>query len=101
MIMCLCIRGGNDTGGMCLCTPKWKAKYTEKKFYDKLVYEWKMKGTKKLTLEIGDFNGHVGKKMDRFESVHWGNGIGKRNLKGRMLLEFCDQKNFLSGKHMV
>ena len=29
------------------------------KFYDKLVHKWDMKGTKKLTLGIGDFNGHV------------------------------------------
>ena len=28
------------------------------KFYDKLVYVWVMKGTKELTLGIGDFNVH-------------------------------------------
>ena len=28
-----------------------------------------MKGTKEFTLEIGDFNGHVG-KVDGFEGVH-------------------------------
>ena len=32
------------------------------KFYDKLVLKWDMKGTKKLTLGIADFNGHVQKK---------------------------------------
>ena len=42
------------------------------KFYDKLVYVWVMKGTKELTLGIGDFmfisvNVHVGKNVNRFE----------------------------------
>ena len=29
-----------------------------------------MKGTKELTLGFGDFNGHVGKKVDGFVGVH-------------------------------
>ena len=32
-----------------------------------------MKGTKELTLGIGDFNGYVEKKVDGFEGVHLGN----------------------------
>ena len=40
------------------------------KFYNELVHEWDMKGTKELTLGIGDFNDHVGKKVDGFEGVH-------------------------------
>ena len=40
------------------------------KFYDELVHEWDMKGTKELTLGTGDSNGHVGKKVDGFEGVH-------------------------------
>ena len=35
-----------------------------------------MKGIKELTLSIGDFNGHVGKKVDEFECA-WGNEIGE------------------------
>ena len=31
--------------------------------------------------------------MDGFEGVHGGNRIGERNLKDRMLLEFCGQKD--------
>ena len=46
---------------ICLCTSKWEARYTEENFYDKLVHEWNMKSTKKLTLGIGDCNGYVGK----------------------------------------
>ena len=49
-----------------------------------------IKATKELNLGIGDFNAHGGKKMDRFESVHRRNGIGKRKKEDRMLLEFCD-----------
>uniref|UniRef100_A0A0L8G8U0 Endonuclease/exonuclease/phosphatase domain-containing protein n=1 Tax=Octopus bimaculoides TaxID=37653 RepID=A0A0L8G8U0_OCTBM len=41
---------------------------------------------------MGDFNGHVGKWILGFEGVHGGKGIGERNLEGRMLLEFCDEK---------
>uniref|UniRef100_A0A0L8H466 Endonuclease/exonuclease/phosphatase domain-containing protein n=1 Tax=Octopus bimaculoides TaxID=37653 RepID=A0A0L8H466_OCTBM len=41
---------------------------------------------------MGDFNGHVGKWIQGFEGVHGGNGIGERNVEGRMLLEFCDEK---------
>ena len=40
----------------------------------------------------GDFNGHVGKEIEGFEGVHGGNGIGQRNAEGRMLLEFCDER---------
>ena len=53
-----------------------------------------MKSTKKLIWGIEDFNGHVGKKVDGFEGVHGENEIGEWNLKGRMLLEFCNQKIF-------
>ena len=52
-----------------------------------------MKGTKELTLGIGDFNSRVGKKVNGFEDVYGGNRIMEQNLKGRMLLEFCDQKD--------
>ena len=33
------------------------------KFYDDLVYEWNIKGTKELTFGIGDFNAYVEKKV--------------------------------------
>ena len=45
-----------------------------------------------LILGMGDFNGHVGKQSDAYEDVHGGNGIGERNMEGKMLLEFCDEK---------
>ena len=39
-------------------------------------WEWDMKGTTELTLGIGDFNGHVGKKMDGLEGVQENGIIG-------------------------
>lgn len=64
----------------------------KERFYDEMAYEWDMQGTNELVLGLGDFNGHVGNDIEGFEGVHGGNGIGKRNVEGRMLLEFCDQK---------
>ena len=48
-----------------------------------------------LVLGMGDFNGHVGKRIEGYEGVHGGNGIGeiKINMEGKML-EFCDEKEF-------
>ena len=43
-------------------------------------------------MELGDFSGHVGKLAEGFEGIHGGCGIGKRNAEGRMLPDFCDQK---------
>uniref|UniRef100_A0A0L8IFM1 Endonuclease/exonuclease/phosphatase domain-containing protein n=1 Tax=Octopus bimaculoides TaxID=37653 RepID=A0A0L8IFM1_OCTBM len=50
---------------------------------------------------MGDFNGHVGKWNQGSEGVHGRNGIGERNLEGRMLLEFCDEKEFVCGEYVV
>ena len=38
---------------------------------------------------LGDFIGHIGR---HFDGVHAGYGVGQRNLEGRMLLEFCLEK---------
>ena len=45
-----------------------------------------------LVLGMGDFNGHVGKRTEGYEGVHGGNGIGDRDVDGKML-EFCDEKD--------
>ena len=42
-----------------------------------------------LVMCLGEFNGHVGRHIDGFNG---GNGAGQRNLEGRMLLEFCLEK---------
>ena len=42
---------------------------------------------------LGDSNGQVGKQIDGFDGVHGGLNVGERNVKGRLLLEFCDGKD--------
>ena len=62
---------------ICVYAPQSGKPATQKnKFYDELIYEWDIKGTKELTLGIGNFNGHVKKNVDGFESVHGGNDRG-------------------------
>ena len=45
-----------------------------------------------MVFGLGDFNGHIGEEIEGFEGVHGGNGKGKRNAEGRMVLEFRDEK---------
>ena len=65
-----------------------KEKHT---FYDELAGEYELQNPSEVVFGLGDFNGHVGEKKEGFEGVHEGNGIGKRNAEGGMLLEFCDE----------
>ena len=60
-------------------------------FYDDLRSEWDLHSVDELVLGMGDFNGHVGKRIEGYEGVHGGNGIGESNVEGKML-EFCDKK---------
>ena len=64
----------------------------KERFYDDLRSEWDLHSMGELVLAMGDFNGHVGKQIEGYEGVHRGNGIRERNLKRKMLLEFCDEK---------
>ena len=52
--------------------------------------EYGAQNPSEVVFKLGDFNGHAGEKIEGFEGVDGGNGIGKRNAEGRMLLEFCD-----------
>ena len=61
-------------------------------FYEEMAREWSMANANEMVLRLGDFNGHVGKCAEGFEGIHGGYGIGKRNVEGRMLLDFCVQK---------
>ena len=42
-----------------------------------------------MAIVCGDFNGHVGERIEGYDGVHGGKGFGKRNLEGEMLLEFA------------
>ena len=50
-----------------------------------------------LVVCLGDLNGHAGWY---FDGVHGGSGAGQRNLEGRMLSQFCPEKE-LCVKYMV
>ena len=45
-----------------------------------------------LVMCLSDINGHVGRHIDGLHGVHGWYGVGQRNLEGRMLLEFCLEK---------
>ena len=45
-----------------------------------------------IWLCMDDFYGHIGRHIDGFDGVHGGYGVGQKNLEGRMLLEFCLEK---------
>ena len=78
---------------MCAYAPQCGRPDKEKEdFYDDMAKEWDLNRPNETILGFGDFNGHVGKRADGFEGVHGGNGFGERNLEGRRLLEFCDEK---------
>ena len=62
------------------------------RFYYKLAGEYELQNPSEVVLGLGDFNGHVREEIEGFEGVHGGNGIGQRNAEGRMLLEFCDER---------
>ena len=63
----------------------------KERFYDDLRNEWDLHSVGELVLGMGGFNGHVGEQIEGYECVHEGNGIGERNVEGKML-EFCDEK---------
>ena len=51
-----------------------------------------MQNPSEVVLGMGDFNEHVGRRIDDFGGVHGGYRIGKRNVEGERLLKFCDGK---------
>ena len=54
--------------------------------------EYELQNPSEVVFGLGDFNGHVGEEIEGFEGVLGGNGIGKRNAEGRMLIKFCNER---------
>ena len=75
---------------MWVCSTKWR-KFCGNQ-YDKLKCERDMHSADDLVMCLCDFNGHVGRHIDSFDGVHRIYGVGRRNLEGKMLLEFCLEK---------
>ena len=46
---------------------------------------------------LGDFNRDIIKKVDGFDGVHESFGMEKKNLEGRLLFEFCVEKDLCMG----
>ena len=65
------------------------------RFYDELAGEYELQSPSEVVFGLGDFTTHVGEEMEGLEGIHGGNAIGKRNAEGRMLLEFCDERNYV------
>ena len=57
-----------------------------------MVSERDLQSADEVVLDLGDFKRHVGRWIDGFEGVHGGYGIAKKNVEGRRLFEFCDEK---------
>ena len=84
---------------VCAYAPQCGRAMSEKeKFYEKMARGCEVENANEVLICLGDFNGPIGKKVDGFEGVHGGFGIGKRNLEGRLLLEFCVEKDLCVGK---
>ena len=59
------------------------------------MVKWRVSGTLEVLAKSLFLWGNYkiwGKCAEGFEGVHGGNGIGKRNVEGRRLLEFCDER---------
>ena len=69
-------------------------------YYDELKCEWDMHYAGDIVMYLGDFNGHVGRHMDGFDSVHEVYVLGQRNLEGRMLLVLSGE-GIMCVKYMV
>ena len=79
-----------------------KSECEKDQFYNDMTNEWHFQSAGEVFLDPGDFNGHVGRRIDGFEGVRGGYRIGKRNFEGRRLLEFCDEKELcVASNYMV
>ena len=55
--------------------------------------KWDLHSVGELVLCMGDFNGHVGKRIEGYEGVHGRNGIGEINVEGDAIWFYARQRN--------
>ena len=65
----------------------------KERFYEELNTVMKSFSDREEVILAGDFNGHLGKASDGYESVHGGKGHGIRNREGERVLDFATQWN--------
>ena len=83
---------------VCAYAPQGGRSMSEKeKFYEEMARGCEVENANEVLICLGDLNGHIGKEVDGFEGLHGGFGIGKRNLEGKLLLEFCVEKDLCVG----
>ena len=83
---------------VCAYAPQCGRSMSEKeKLYEEMGKGCEVENANEVLICLGDFNGHIGKEVDGFEGVHGSFEIGKRNLDGRLLLEFCVEKDLCVG----
>ena len=81
---------------ICVCGPQSGRPPTEIVcFCYEMASKWDTGSSSQIILFSENFSGYVGKY---FVVVQRGNGIGKRNVKGRKLLEFCHEKELCEAK---
>ena len=77
---------------LCIWSPVGKIRLRARLIFNKLASELNLQNPGKIISGLGNFNAHVRRRIDGFESVHGGCKIIERNVEGRRLLEFCREK---------
>ena len=67
------------------------------KFHGEMEKRCEVENENEVLICLEDFNGYIGTEVDGFEGVRGGFGIGKRNVEGRLQLEFCVVKGLCVG----
>ena len=78
-----------------VCTPTLKAEPAEKdRFYSDLRSLIQSTPADDKVVILGDFNARVGQDSEAWKGVLGKHGVGNCNENGRLLLEFCAEKQF-------
>ena len=70
-------------------------------FYEEQNCEWDKHSAYNLVMCLGDLHEHVGWRIDGLDGVHGGYGVGHMNLKGRISIQICLEKELPRVKYMV
>ena len=97
VIVVVIIFGKKVVRTVCAYAPQCRRSMSEKKFHEEMTRGCEVNNKKEVLICLGDFNGFIGKKVDGLEEIHGGFGIGRRNVEGRLLLEFCVKKSMCVG----